>query len=261
MVGNEGLQHGAPRHAQDVRGHAGQLDVGTFQDFLHPVDQGRPFPHEISAVARQLAQFALADRRNETGPQQPMPQQFGQPFRIVEVGLAARDRFDVVRIDQPHLKGVLQNVEDRLPVFAGALYRHVRHPVCQQPVREQQQIGSHRPKGACFLAQTALGIRHNDGRHHGLLMHIQARTMRVNDVHPNLLGRISYGWRGYPKSQNLTCVLPRLRERQLAVPAGIPVRLLFRLMAPDNKRPLCQPCTGNDTTFSCVVVNAVHDDY
>jgi hypothetical protein len=45
-----------------------------------------------------------------------------------------------------------------------------------------------------------------------------------------------------------------ITERQLVVPTGIPVRLIFELIAPLNKRPLCQPVAGGYNTFSCLVV-------
>jgi len=41
-------------------------------------------------------------------------------------------------------------------------------------------------------------------------------------------------------AQTLMCVLPTSRERQLAVPEGIRVRLLCRLGAPRQNRPRCQ---------------------
>jgi hypothetical protein len=56
--------------------------------------------------------------------------------------------------------------------------------------------------------------------------------------------------------QILLCVLPRLWEQQLVVPEGIRVRLLCRLWAPRQYRPLGQACVGEEySAFSFVVVS------
>src|SRR5262245_56779111 len=64
---------------------------------------------------RQVTQLPLRPRRDEAGTHQAVGQQLGDPLRVLDVGLAARDRLDVRRIEQPHLAGALHQIEDGFP--------------------------------------------------------------------------------------------------------------------------------------------------
>jgi len=64
-----------------------------------------------------------------------MPEQVGDPVGVVDVGLAAGDGLDVAGVHHQQLKRAFQDVVDGLPVFAGALHRHMGDPSLNQPVR------------------------------------------------------------------------------------------------------------------------------
>ena len=152
LPGDQRGQHVPPRLAQDVGGHRGELDVGAFQGLLQPVDLRRPLADQARPVAGQLAQLPLRPVGDEAAREQPVPEQVGHPLAVADVGLAPGHRLDVPGVDQQQLELVLQQVPDRLPVDAGALHRHVGHPVRRQPVRQRQDVGGHRPEGPDLLA-------------------------------------------------------------------------------------------------------------
>ena len=97
---DEGFEHQPPRAAQDVAGHAAQLDPSAFEGLLKAVALGRTFPNQRGPIAGQLAQLALGQVGHEARPQQAVAQEVGDPFTIPHVGLAAGHLLDVLRIDQ-----------------------------------------------------------------------------------------------------------------------------------------------------------------
>ena len=73
---------------------------------------------------------------HEVRPDQTVSQQFRQPRRVVDVGLAARHVLHVCRICQYQLElSVSQDVPHWLPVDAGRLHRNMRAAVLRQPLR------------------------------------------------------------------------------------------------------------------------------
>jgi hypothetical protein len=66
------------------------FDVGVLERLLHPQHVARLFTNQLFARAQQVAHFLGLRIRHEARPDQTVRQQFGQPHRIVDVGLAAR---------------------------------------------------------------------------------------------------------------------------------------------------------------------------
>ena len=121
VPGDQRLQHGASRHAEDVGGDRRQLDPGVFEQLLQPLYLTGAFPGDRSARPSQITK--LPDRLgwHERGPHQTVRAELGQPGRVGDIGLAAREVFHVPRIDQQHIEPrVLQQVVERLPVVAVA---------------------------------------------------------------------------------------------------------------------------------------------
>jgi hypothetical protein len=180
---NQLLDHGPPTHAQHIGRHRGQLDVGGFKHLLHAIDQHRSGTNKVAAVASQITQLTLRNRRNKARTQQTVLQQLGDPLRILDVGLATGHVLDMGGIHQQHFKVAFQNVEDRFPVFARALHRHVRAASSLQPVRESQQLQRHGGKGTNLFVPPALRIRRNQTGDDRLLMNIQTRATLIQDFH------------------------------------------------------------------------------
>ena len=66
---------------------------------MQAIDQVGSFTHHRMSCPRQLAQFALALRRNEGRRQQTVRHQFAEPLGILHVGLATGHMLDVLGID------------------------------------------------------------------------------------------------------------------------------------------------------------------
>jgi hypothetical protein len=123
---HQALEHRASRDPQNVGGHGRQLDVGSFQHLLQPIDFRRPLAHQRRPIAGHFPQLPLLLGGHEAGPQQPVAQQVGDPLGILDVALAAGHRLDVLRVDQQQGEVPFQHVVDRLPV--GSAAREVRVP-------------------------------------------------------------------------------------------------------------------------------------
>jgi hypothetical protein len=80
----------------------------------------------------------------------------------------------------------------------------------------------------------------------------------VNDPHGDLQKKVlRLAW--IPEQSETVIRASLSRERQLGVPADIPIHLKYRLMAPSIKRSLCQPLADCSTTqFSSFGVLAKH---
>jgi hypothetical protein len=87
--------------------------------FLNAIGCRRPLLDQPRPLPRQIAQFADWRGRHETGLQQTVPQQLGDPLAVLHVGLAVGHSLDVLGIDQNDVNPALEDVEDRLSVHAG----------------------------------------------------------------------------------------------------------------------------------------------
>jgi len=114
------------------------------------------------AVASQVPQHPDRLRRHEAPLQQTRLQELTQPGGVRDIGLAARHLLDVTRIDKQTVELILEDRPDRLPIDAGRLHRHLRHPVRLRPVAQRQQPAHRGLKLRHFLhtATTPLGHAH-----------------------------------------------------------------------------------------------------
>ena len=82
------------------------------------------------SVARCRRYAAQGDDRiggAEAAAQQPQDVEVAEPLTIRDVALAAGDVLHVPRVDEDDVEAArLENLEDRNPVDAGGLHRHVR---------------------------------------------------------------------------------------------------------------------------------------
>ena len=104
-------EHRLPRNSHDIRSDRGQFDVCTLQGLLHAVHQVRLLPHKVAALASQFPQITLFHWWNEARTHEAVAQQVRQPLRILDIGLATRNRFDVPGIHQPDFKVAFENVK------------------------------------------------------------------------------------------------------------------------------------------------------
>ena len=127
---------------------------------LHPLHVARLLTNQLLARAQQIAHLLGLCVRHEARPDQTVRQQFGQPHRIVDVGLAARHVLHMrgVRQHQREL-AIIQNMPHRLPVDAGRFHRHMRAFVCRQPFRQAQKIRRGRLKGTNLGRDLAVGYQ------------------------------------------------------------------------------------------------------
>ena len=84
----------------------------------------------------------VADRwRRDEASDESMREQVRDPLAVLHIGLPARHGLHVVRIDQDYLKAPFKEVEDRFPVHACGLHRHVCARRVRQPLVKPEQLG------------------------------------------------------------------------------------------------------------------------
>lgn len=125
---DQGLQHRAARHPEDVRRHRRQLDTSVLQQLVRPIGGALSLLDQHFAVARQVPELPNRRRRHEAAPQQPVLPQLRDPDAVEDIGLATGDLLDVGGVDEQAREPVLEDVEHGLPVDARAVHRHVRDP-------------------------------------------------------------------------------------------------------------------------------------
>ena len=138
---------------QQVREDPAQPQAVVVECLLRAVADAGAIGDDLAPVAALLAQFGELAWRHVAGPRQGVLADAGQPQRVLDVGLAALDLLDVLRVDRVRLNArVLQRAEGRNPVHAGALHDGRGHAVAAQPGGELRQgRGSvpNRRKEAC----------------------------------------------------------------------------------------------------------------
>src|SRR5438132_5213273 len=85
-------QHSPAAHTKNIADHGCELDVGTLQRLLQSVRLVNPLLDQCFPVAGQLTNGSKWRWRNEARPQQPVPQQIGQPLAIANVRLLSWNR-------------------------------------------------------------------------------------------------------------------------------------------------------------------------
>lgn len=141
---------------------------------------------------QQVAQLTQVRRRHIAWANHSQTHQGSEPLRIIAVGLSPRHVLDVMCVadDQRQGRLVLQYRIDRNPVTAGALHRHARDTVLDEPRTQLAQLLSEGAKGAHELLHLAPCLRPQHARNDGVLVHIQATTAFDQvGFHAGLLGR------------------------------------------------------------------------
>ena len=183
LAGDQGLDDAATAEAQDVGHHRIELDVGILQRLLDALDMAGALAHHLLAGAQQIAHLLGRLVGHEAGPNQSMGHQIGQPGGVVDVGLASRHVLDVGRVGQDQFElAIRQNVPDRLPVDACRFHGDMRRAFGRKPIGQGHQFLGRCLEGLDYSRHLAVDHVTNTG-HHGVLMHIQTGTMRVQDFH------------------------------------------------------------------------------
>jgi len=138
FAGDQRIEHVAPGLAHHVRRDAVELDPGVLQGLVQPVDLTRALLDLRLAIAREIPQPANRLGRHEARLEQPGLGKPAQPGGVRDVGLAARDRLDVARVDQQALKLVLQDRPRRLPIDARRFHHDLPRAMRAQPVTQRQ---------------------------------------------------------------------------------------------------------------------------
>ena len=162
--------------------------VGVFQDLRDAVDVVAPLADDCLPQAGQVAQIPHRGGRHEAAPQQAALQQLRQPLRVLDIGLAARQHLRVPRIHQPDLHRAFEDGEHRPPIDPGRFHRDLGDAVRDQP-REQFSQTPQRGRKGLGLGPALAGLqtRHAHGRHHGHLVHVEARTPGIHELHARRL--------------------------------------------------------------------------
>src|SRR6266568_4662860 len=147
-----------------------------------------------------------------------MPQQLGQPFRILHIGLAPRNVLDVARVSDHQLEVTLQDRVHGYPIHPRALHDHVRAPLLQKPIAKLLQ-GRHKgPKLPNLLSYPMAGRPNQDAGHHLRLPNVDTTALLMKNVHSHLplKGEVT----DTPRcSRNCHACFPLARELQNEVPS------------------------------------------
>jgi hypothetical protein len=81
-----------PLLQRHIAGDRRPFDVGGFQYFLQAIDLLGALLDQRFAIPGQITQVTDRCGRNEAGFEEAMPQQIGQPFGILDIGLAPWNR-------------------------------------------------------------------------------------------------------------------------------------------------------------------------
>jgi len=144
---NHGLEYHSPGYPNNVGGDAAEFNIGSLQDLLDAADDPAPLPDEDAAVAYYLSKLSLRAIWNIAAAQQTVPQQIGNPFRVFDIGLPPRHRFDMLGVYHEQRETIFQEIVDRFPVYPCAFHGHMGDFEVKQPLLEFQQVFGHRAKG------------------------------------------------------------------------------------------------------------------
>jgi hypothetical protein len=180
------VEHRATRRAEHLRGDRGELDPRVLEHLLQALRLARTLLDLRLAIPRQVAQLADRLRRYEARPHKPVLEQPADPHRIGDIGLAAGDVTQMLRVQKPALELTLEQIEDGFPVDAGRLHPHQRDREATKPVRQRDQPRSRCRERSCLLLTIATSIRHAHARRQRILVHIERRAALQQPFHLKL---------------------------------------------------------------------------
>jgi hypothetical protein len=167
-----------------VRGDAGELDAGVLEHLLQALDRARALVDLRLAQPRQIAQPADLRRRHEARPHQSVLHELADPFGVLDVGLSPGDVVQVVRVEQPALKALLERLKYGLPVHAGGLHPDQRHAGLGEPLGERRKPGERGAKGSRLLIPaTPSGARDAHRCDHVVAVHVKTRAPLHQNIH------------------------------------------------------------------------------
>ena len=170
--------------AEQVREDPADADPRRIEDLVDAVAHPRPFAHHLAAQARDLAQGPERSRGNQAGATETELADARQPQTVGDIGLAAPDLLDVLRMDQQRAQArLLQCRIHRLPVDPGPFHQRgadlmvsqPRHQILQSARQGAERLGEHLRFGA--------GTRPAHGRGDLHLVHIQPGGASMDDMH------------------------------------------------------------------------------
>jgi hypothetical protein len=154
------------------------------EDLLEPLDRARALVDLCLAQPGQIAQPSDFRRRHEAGPDQSVLHELADPFGVFDVGLAAGDVAQLLGVEQPALKPLLERLEDRLSVHAGRLHPDERDRGGGQPFGEVGQPRKRRPERPRLLIRSPATLAGDtDGRHDIVAMHVKTRAPLHHHIH------------------------------------------------------------------------------
>jgi hypothetical protein len=177
------------RRPHDVADHRIQPDVGLGQRLLDPLDIAGLLAHQLLAGAHQRAQVMESLVGDEARLDQSERRQVRDPHRIVHVGLAAGDRFDVAGVgDDQRERALVQYLPDRHPIDPGRLHRDQRALTGCQPIPQRFEPGGRRLERPTFPLRLAVAHQPH-ASHDAVLVHVQTRYPFVDHFHHRLPSR------------------------------------------------------------------------
>ena len=166
-------------HSVDVFHGPGQLDVGSFQHLLKPVQFPRPVFHQAFPILHHLPQFSLVFAGNIARSKKSVLHQIRNPLRICHIRLPPRYRFHVLRIDYHRRQFVhFQHIVQRFPIGPRTLHRRHLAVVLFQPIRQFQQFSGRCSSFPDFLLAAILQAGNQN-----LLVNVNPTANVVNLFH------------------------------------------------------------------------------
>ncbi len=141
LPGDDVAQDAQARHPGDVADDQRQLHVHLDQRLRHALHEGAGTLDQRRPMSKIRAQGDDAIGGAEAAAQQPEDVQVPEPFAVGDITLAPRKILHMTRVDEDHLEAAgVEDLEDRNPIDAGGLHRHVGDATGRQPVGEPLQI-------------------------------------------------------------------------------------------------------------------------
>src|SRR4029450_13454207 len=142
---------------------------------------------QLAPVAREIAEVAHLDGRDEAAPEEAMLQEFSDPTAILHVCLASRDLFDVGRIAEQDGEVPFEHIENRLPIHTRRFHGDDRTPMGLEPRTHGQYVMSHGAKGAHLVLALSLVVMPDQADFDVLFVDIHTRTRLMHNMHGGFL--------------------------------------------------------------------------
>lgn len=121
--------------AENIGENIVQLNVGNGKAVLGAVLLSGAKAGQFDPVAHEVSKLSDLGGRNKTPRNKAVLEDVCNPLSVLRIRLFASDSFDIFRVCENYLTGLLQDIVDGNPILSGGFHTNIVTIILGEPIR------------------------------------------------------------------------------------------------------------------------------